>query len=110
MPLMWRMPLAASPHGLGTLPTTTMRRPGRAIACSVSRYVTGIRSLRFLVETLSHHPGLVDRAVVADHHDAEQQVGRLIDGLRPALGHQRLAPGQRLLAGVPVECHEVCLL
>src|SRR6476646_6683115 len=105
MPLMWRMPLAASPHGLGTLPTTTMRRPGRAIACSVLRYVTGIGSLRFLVEPSAHHPGLVDRAVVADHHDAEQQVGRLVDGLRTSRGYQRLPPRQRLLAGVPVECH-----
>src|SRR5579883_1977298 len=110
MPFMWRMPLAASPHGLGTLPTTTMRRPGRAIACSVLIYVTGIRSLRFLVKAPAHHPGLVDRAIVADHHDAEQQVRRLLDGLRASRGDQRLAPGQRLLAGGPVERHEVGLL
>src|SRR5579871_6117832 len=107
---MWKMPLAASPHGLGTLPTTTMRRPGRAIACSVLRYVTGIWSLRFLVEAFSHHPGLVDRAIVADHHDAEQQVRRLVDRLRPSLGDQRLAPGQRLLASGPVERDEVGFL
>src|SRR6187401_3331965 len=29
---------AASPHGLGTLPTTTMRRPGKAIASSTYTY------------------------------------------------------------------------
>src|SRR5215469_9797230 len=32
------MPLAASPQGLGTLPTTTMRRPRRRIASSTSIY------------------------------------------------------------------------
>src|SRR5262245_12084510 len=107
---MWKMPLAASPHGLGTLPTTTMRRPGRAIACPVLGYVTAIRSLRFLVQPLSHHPGLVDRTIVADHHDAEQQVCCLVDRLRTSRGYQRLAPGQRRLPGGPVERHEVGLL
>src|SRR6478672_5145760 len=101
MALMWRMPLAASPHGLGTPPTTTMRRPGRAIACSVPRYVTGIRSL-LAVEPLAHRPGLGDGAVVRHHHDAEQEIGRLLDRARP-VAHQRLAPGERRWAGLPVE-------
>src|SRR5215472_10667943 len=38
MPLMCRMPLAASPQGLGTLPTTTMRRPLRFLASSTPMY------------------------------------------------------------------------
>src|SRR5882724_7103476 len=38
MPLMCRTPLAASPQELGTSPTTTMRRPLRAIASSTLTY------------------------------------------------------------------------
>src|SRR5580700_1066842 len=38
MPLICRKPLAASPQGLGTSPTTTMRRPSRFIASSALRY------------------------------------------------------------------------
>src|SRR5579863_670650 len=38
MPLICSKPLAASPQGLGTPPTTTMRRPSRFIASSALRY------------------------------------------------------------------------
>jgi hypothetical protein len=36
------MPLAASPQGLGTLPTTTMRTPRRTIASSTLAYANVI--------------------------------------------------------------------
>src|SRR6478736_1486619 len=52
MPLMWRMPLAASPQGLGTFPTTTMRTPRRTIASSTLAYANVIVVSGALIETL----------------------------------------------------------
>src|SRR4051794_19606325 len=42
MRLMCRMPLAASPHGLGMPPTTTMRSPLRSMASSTLTYSNGM--------------------------------------------------------------------
>src|SRR5262249_35417220 len=64
-----------------------------------------------LVEPLPRDPRLVHVAVVADGHDAEEDLGRLIDGLRAAAGDdERLVPAHGRLAGVPVEGDEVGLL
>jgi hypothetical protein len=42
------MPFAASLHGLGRPPTTTMRSPGRAMASSTLTYSIGIVVLDLL--------------------------------------------------------------
>src|SRR4029079_7676534 len=63
------------------------------------------------VETLAHHPGLVDAAIVADHHDGEQHARGLVHRARPAaIGDQRLVPGLRGLAAIGIERDEISLL
>src|SRR5438094_767356 len=63
-----------------------------------------------LVRAAAGHPGLVDVAVVAQRQDPEQQLGGLLDRLRAGgASDERLVPGHRQLAGVPVQGDEVGL-
>jgi len=59
----------------------------------------------------AHRPSLLDRAVIAHRHQAEQQVRRLLERRRLAvLGDQGLPPGQRRRSAIAVEHDEVGFL
>src|ERR1700739_1782920 len=102
MPLMCSMPLAASPQGLGRLPTTTMRRPRRFLASSTPMYskatLTSLKSgsgllarHRLSLDDLRHErlqlrlkPALCDEGRndgAANHGGHEDRVLALVDDL-----------------------------
>ena len=66
--------------------------------------------LGLLVGAFAEYPGLVDVPLVADHHDAEQQLGGLLERRRTMLDHRRLVPRQRAGAAVPVDRDEIGFL